>query len=130
MCDLWQPITNSPADRFYKKAICPACGEGAAYTTKDLCQAVKQDAPSTKKQENDVIDLSDDSDSDSDAYKPSTTGKPLFRARSRSRSVALTPPFEWHAEDCPSLAPLRPHRQLNLQLSLPGVSRLRRKITV
>lgn len=130
MCTLSQPNTISPADRFYTQAICPACGEGVVYTTKDLYQAVKQDTPTSKKQENDVIDLSDDSDSDSDAYKPSAAGKPLFRARSRSRSVALKAPSESHAEDFLFLAPLLPLRRLNLQLSLPVVSRHRRKITV
>ncbi|KAK9897185.1 hypothetical protein P389DRAFT_209711 [Cystobasidium minutum MCA 4210] len=70
------------------EAVCPACGEGDLYSTKDLYQAVKQQAPSASTSNNQVIDLSDDSDSDSDTYKPASSGKPLFRARSRSSSAS------------------------------------------
>lgn len=66
------------------QAICPACGEGDLYTTSDLYQAVKQAENHTITKQEEIIDLSDDSGSESDA-KPSDTGKPLFRARTRSR---------------------------------------------
>lgn len=73
-----------PADSG-EQAMCPACGEGQVYTTSDLYQAVKQRSSTLKSKQQEVIDLSDDSESAADVQKKASSVKPLFRARSRSR---------------------------------------------